>query len=203
MLTLGYIHHVFDRITKVLRQPRCDAVEQVLHRMGRHRGDQALQGAGGWQHDPRCTQQVLGEGQQRSGRHALGRAFLQLGAKPLLGGGVELTPAKVLADALELGAFGRGPLRVGQEQQRVEAELSRKVVHSLERHAPVVGDEPSGGAECAELDGAAQAVLRAACPQHLGRIVRRQRPAPGQVILGDRRHELARATRQGPAGAFL
>jgi hypothetical protein len=54
----------------------------------------------------------------------------------------------------------------------------------------IVGDEAAGGAQRAELDGAAQAVLRPTCPQHLGRIIRRQRSAPGQVILGEARHEL-------------
>ena len=123
MLAIRHVHHVLDRIAQVLRQPGCDAVEQVLHRMGRHRGDQALQGADSRQHDPRRAQQVLGQGQQRSERHALGRTFLQLGAKPLLGGLIELVPAQMLADAVQLRALCRRSLRVRQEQQRVEAEL--------------------------------------------------------------------------------
>lgn len=183
MLALGHVHHVLNRVTQVLRQARRDAVEQVLHRMGRHRGDQAFQGTGRRQHDPRRAQMVLGQGQQRPGQHAFGRAFLQSAAETLLGSVVKLTPAEVLADPLDPGGLGRGSFRVGQEQQRVEAELGRKVVHSLDGHAPVVGDEPPGDTQCAELDGAAQPVLRPTCPQHLGRVGWSQEPAACKGIL--------------------
>ena len=115
VLAVRHVHHVLDRVTQVLRQPGCDAVEQVLHRMGRHRGDQAFQGAGRRQHDPRRAQVVLGQGQQRPGQHAFRCAFLQPAAKPLLSRVVELAPSEVLANTLELGGLGRRPFRVGQE----------------------------------------------------------------------------------------
>jgi hypothetical protein len=63
--------------------------------------------------------------QQRPGRHALGRTLLQPGAKSSLRSSIELAPAQMLADAVQLRALGRGSLRIGQEQQRVDAELGQ------------------------------------------------------------------------------
>jgi len=52
-----------------------------------------------------CATDCFAGGSQERWRHVLRRTSLPPDVKPLLGGGVELTPAKVLADALELGAF--------------------------------------------------------------------------------------------------
>lgn len=113
VLALGHVHQVLDRVAQPFRQPGGDALEQVLHGVGGNGGDQALQRARRRQHDPGGAEQVLGQRQQRPGRHALGCALLQPVAQPPLGGSVELVPAQVPADALQLGALGGRPLGVG------------------------------------------------------------------------------------------
>ena len=160
--------------------------------MGRDRGDQALQRARRGRHDPRRAEQILRQRQQRPGRHALGRAFLQPVAQSLLGGPVEPAPAQVPADACELGALGRWSLRLGQGQHRIEAELPGEVAHRLGRHAAVLGREAAGGAQGTKLGRATQPVLGPACPQHLGPVRRREGPVPDQAILAGAGHERVR-----------
>ena len=70
-------------------------------------------GAGSTTRAVRSRSSVNAKCQQRSGRHALGHAFLQPLAQFVFGGVIELAPAQVSADACEMGALGGGPLGVG------------------------------------------------------------------------------------------
>ncbi len=183
MLALWHVHQVLDRVPQPIRQPGRDALEQVLHGMGDDGSDETPQRARRRQHDPCGAEQVLGQCQQRPGQHVFERALLEPGAQPLFGGMVELVPAQVSADTLELGGLGRGPYGIGQGQHRFKTELLGEVVHRFGRRAPVVDNEVTGGAQRAELDGATQAVLGAARTQRLGRVRRSQRPKPWRGIL--------------------
>jgi hypothetical protein len=117
-------------------------------------------------------------------RQPLCREGVDRSLKPVLGLPIERSKSQVFSDAVLVLEVGGLALWRVEEQNRREVELAAEVVGDPRAHDLELGQEPPVDAEDAELDGETATVPVGPTAEHLGLIVLRERPVPGEFLVG-------------------